>query len=76
MENIKREGKLTIIGDGLAGCEAAWHAANHGIKVTLCEMKPQKYTPAHRSGNFAELICSNSLKAERIESAGGLLKAE
>ena len=50
MENIKREGKLTIIGAGLAGCEAAWHAANHGIKVTLCEMKPQKYTPAHRSG--------------------------
>ena len=76
MENIKREGKLTIIGAGLAGCEAAWHAANHGIKVTLCVMKPQKYTPAHRSGNFAELICSNSLKAERIESAGGLLKAE
>ena len=67
---------LTVIGGGLAGCEAAWAAANSGIPVTLIEMKPHKYTPAHHHPDFAELVCSNSLKALRVESAAGLLKEE
>ena len=70
------EKRLTVIGAGLAGCEAAYAAAQRGVSVTLKEMKPQKFTPAHRSPLFAELVCSNSLKASRIESAAGLLKAE
>lgn len=70
------EKRLTVIGAGLAGCEAAYAAAQRGTAVTLKEMKPQKYTAAHRSPLFAELVCSNSLKASRIESAAGLLKAE
>ena len=68
--------RATVIGAGLAGCEAAWQLANHGVFVTLCEMKPQKYTEAHHYPGFAELICSNSLKASRLESAAGLLKEE
>ncbi len=68
--------KLTVIGAGLAGCEAAWTAANMGVQVELVEMKPNKRTPAHKSDNFAELVCSNSLKAARIDSAAGLLKEE
>lgn len=67
---------VKVIGAGLAGCEAAWQLATAGIKVELYEMKPQKYTPAHHYSGFAELVCSNSLKASRIESAAGLLKAE
>ncbi len=67
---------ITVIGAGLAGCEAAYAAAQRGIPVTLWEMKPEKYTPAHRQPYFAELICSNSLKARRLESAAGLLKEE
>ena len=67
---------VTVIGAGLAGCEAAWAVAQQGIPVTLWEMKPEKYTPAHLSTGFAELVCSNSLKARRIESAAGLLKEE
>ena len=67
---------INVIGAGLAGCEAALQIANRGIPVTLYEMKPQKYTPAHHYGGFAELVCSNSLKAERLESAAGLLKHE
>lgn len=67
---------LTVIGGGLAGCEAAWAAANAGVPVTLIEMKPHKYTPAHHSPELAELVCSNSLKASRIDSAAGLLKEE
>ena len=67
---------VTIIGAGLAGCEAAWQLANAGIKVKLCEMKPAKYTPAHKYSGFAELVCSNSLKASRVNSAAGLLKEE
>ena len=57
---------LKIIGAGLAGCEAAWQAAERGIKVRLFEMKPQKYSPAHKNENFAELVCSNSLRADGI----------
>ena len=68
--------KITVIGAGLAGCEAAWTIANNGIAVDLIEMKPQRYTPAHKSPLFAELVCSNSLKAARIDSAAGLLKEE
>ena len=68
--------KFTVIGAGLAGCEAAWQIAESGNAVTLVEMKPVKFTPAHKSEYFAELVCSNSLKASRIESAAGLLKEE
>ena len=67
---------ITVIGAGLAGCEAAWSAANAGSDVRLIEMKPHKYTPAHTSPTYAELVCSNSLKAKRVESAAGLLKEE
>ncbi len=67
---------ITVIGAGLAGCEAAWQIAQNGEEAVLIEMKPQKYTPAHKSPTFAELICSNSLKAERVTSAAGLLKEE
>lgn len=68
--------QINVIGAGLAGCEAAYYAANKGIKVNLYEMKPNKKTPAHKNDNFAELVCSNSLKASRIDSAAGLLKEE
>lgn len=68
--------KATVVGAGLAGCEAAMQLANRGVQVTLYEMKPHKMTPAHQSPDFGELVCSNSLKAKRIEAAGGLLKAE
>lgn len=67
---------IKVIGAGLAGCEAAWQIANRGISVELYEMKPNKKTPAHHSNNFAELVCSNSLKAARVASAAGLLKEE
>ncbi len=67
---------VSVIGAGLAGCEAAWSLAQRGINVHLYEMKPQKYSPAHKYSGFAELVCSNSLKAARLESAAGLLKAE
>lgn len=68
--------KITVIGAGLAGCEAAYTAARLGAQVDLIEMKPLKKTPAHKTDNFAELVCSNSLKASRIDSAAGLLKQE
>ncbi len=68
--------EVTVIGAGLAGVEAAYTVANAGFKVTLCEMKPTKYSPAHKYSGFAELVCSNSLKAARVESAAGLLKEE
>ena len=65
-----------VIGAGLAGCEAAWQAANMGVKVILHEMKPNKMTPAHHQPLFGELVCSNSLRSEMPENAVGLLKAE
>lgn len=65
-----------IAGAGLSGCEAAWQLAKRGIKVTLLEMRPEKYTPAHKTDLFAELVCSNSLKASAIDSGSGLLKEE
>ncbi len=68
--------KITVIGAGLAGCEAAWQIASKGIQVDLVEMKPSKMSAAHHSTDFAELVCSNSLKASRVDSAAGLLKEE
>ncbi|MBD5104878.1 MAG: methylenetetrahydrofolate--tRNA-(uracil(54)-C(5))-methyltransferase (FADH(2)-oxidizing) TrmFO [Ruminococcaceae bacterium] len=68
--------EVTVIGGGLAGCEAAWALAERGFRVKLYEMKPKKYTPAHHYEGLAELVCSNSLKASRINSACGMLKAE
>lgn len=68
--------KFKVIGAGLAGVEAAWQIAEAGYKVTLAEQKPAKMSPAHKSEYFAELVCSNSLKASRLESAAGLLKEE
>ena len=67
---------VTVVGAGLAGSEAAWQLAKRGIPVRLVEMKPVKYSPAHKSPGFAELVCSNSLKAEHLSNASGLLKAE
>jgi methylenetetrahydrofolate--tRNA-(uracil-5-)-methyltransferase len=67
---------VTVIGAGLAGCEAAWQLAERGIPVTLHEMKPKKMTPAHTSPLFAELVCSNSLRGAGLENAVGLLKEE
>ncbi len=68
--------EINVIGAGLAGCEAAWQAAERGVKVRLYEMKPEKYTPAHSYGGFAELVCSNSLRSNQIYNAVGLLKEE
>ncbi len=67
---------VTIVGAGLAGAEAAWQVAQKGVKVRLYEMRPGKLTPAHHSGDFAELVCSNSLRAAAVENAVGLLKEE
>lgn len=72
----RRMDKVKVIGAGLAGCEAALQLSKYGIAVELYEMKPKKFSPAHRNDDFAELVCSNSLKAERVENACGLLKAE
>ncbi len=67
---------VKVIGAGLAGCEAAWQLAQRGIPVELYEMKPEKTTPAHHSADFAELVCSNSLRSDQLENAVGLLKEE
>ena len=67
---------INVYGAGLAGCEAAWQAARKGVKVRLFEMKPEKYTPAHHSEGFAELVCSNSLRSDSVTNAVGLLKEE
>lgn len=67
---------INIIGAGLAGCEAAWQVAKRGIKVNLYDMKPYKFSPAHKSENLCELVCSNSFKSDRADSAAGLLKEE
>ena len=68
--------KVTVIGAGLAGCEAAWQLAKRGISVELVEMKPEKKTPAHTADTFAELVCSNSLRSDELTNAVGLLKEE
>jgi len=67
---------IRVIGAGLAGCEAAWQIASAGVPVILHEMKPQRYTPAHHYGGFAELVCSNSLRSLQLNNAIGLLKEE
>ncbi|MDY4975600.1 MAG: methylenetetrahydrofolate--tRNA-(uracil(54)-C(5))-methyltransferase (FADH(2)-oxidizing) TrmFO [Clostridia bacterium] len=67
---------VRVIGAGLAGCEAAWQLAKRGISVRLYEMKPKKFSPAHHSSQFAELVCSNSLRADLLSNAVGLLKQE
>ena len=67
---------MTILGAGLAGCEAAWQLANRGIPVTLWEMKPDKMTPARHAPLLGELVCSNSLRSDQLENAVGLLKEE
>ncbi len=67
---------VKVIGAGLAGSEAAWQLAQRGVSVELYEMKPQKKSPAHHTDTFAELVCSNSLRGDRLENAVGLLKEE
>ena len=67
---------IIVVGGGLAGSEAAWQAVQRGVKVTLYEMRPEKMTPAHHTGLLSELVCSNSLRAEGMENAAGLLKEE
>ncbi|NLD49813.1 MAG: methylenetetrahydrofolate--tRNA-(uracil(54)-C(5))-methyltransferase (FADH(2)-oxidizing) TrmFO, partial [Clostridiaceae bacterium] len=67
---------ISVIGAGLAGCEAAWQIAERGIKVHLYEMKPRSFSPAHHLNTFAELVCSNSLRSDQLENAVGLLKEE
>ncbi len=73
MKNLK---SVKVIGAGLAGSEAAWQLAKRGVRVTLYEMKPQKYSPAHSSKLFAELVCSNSLRSDSLKNAVGILKEE
>ncbi len=68
--------RVTVVGAGLAGCEAAWQLVRRGVPVRLVEMKPGKYTPAHHSPDFAELVCSNSLRSDQLTNAVGLLKEE
>ena len=68
--------KATVIGGGLAGCEAAYTLARYGIEAELWEQKPEHYSPAHKYPGLAELVCSNSLKAARLDSASGMLKEE
>ncbi len=68
--------RATVVGAGLAGCEAAWQLQKRGVAVTLVEMKPEKYTPAHHAAGFAELVCSNSLRGDALTNAVGLLKEE
>ena len=67
---------VTVLGAGLAGCEAAWQCAQRGVRVRLLEMKPIKFTPAHHDPQFAELCCSNSLRSDSLSNAVGLLKEE
>lgn len=70
------EKTVTVVGGGLAGCEAAYQAAKLGLQVIILEMKPIRFSPAHRSGDLAELVCSNSLKSDSLDNASGLLKEE
>ena len=68
--------RVTVIGGGLAGSEAAWQLAQRGHDVTLCEMRPVRTTPAHKTERLAELVCSNTFKSTELTNAHGLLKAE
>ena len=76
MKLNKKMCEVNIIGAGLAGCEACYQLLKRGVKVNLFEMKPKKFTPAHKNKNFCELVCSNSLKSNDVTTAGGLLKQE
>ena len=76
MDIISKIQRVIVVGAGLAGSEAAWQAAKRGVPVTLFEMRPGETTPAHKTGGFAELVCSNSLRAAGLENAVGLLKEE
>src|SRR3990170_5891817 len=71
-----RSVKATVVGGGLAGCEAAWALAERGVAVTLCEMRPAVKTPAHQTDRLAEIVCSNTFKSTELANAHGLLKAE
>ena len=71
-----KSARVTIIGGGLAGCEAAWQLLRRGHAVHLHEMKPQRFSPAHKMEHLAELVCSNSLKSNSLDNAPGLLKEE
>ena len=68
--------RVTIVGGGLAGCEAAWQLARRGLEVDLHEMRPARTTPVHQTGDLAELVCSNSLRGNALDQAAGLLKEE
>src|SRR5687768_6018820 len=68
--------RVTIVGGGLAGCEAAWQLAKRGVGIDLYEMRPVKQTAVHQTGDFAELVCSNSLRGNALDQAAGLLKEE
>ena len=68
--------EIKVVGGGLAGAEAAWQIAKRGLKVTLCEMRPDTFTPAHKTSLLGELVCSNSLKSKDLSNAHGLLKEE
>ena len=68
--------RVTIIGAGLAGCEACWQLVSRGIPVRLIEMRPKQKSPAHHSERFAELVCSNSLRSDSLNNAVGILKEE
>ena len=68
--------QVSIIGGGFAGTEAAWAAAERGCSVTLYEMRPERMSPAHRTTDLAELVCSNSFKSELLTNASGVLKEE
>ena len=72
----KNKPKVSVIGAGLAGCEAAYQLAERGIAVSLYEMKPEKFSPAHKLNGFCELVCSNSLRSDRLQNGAGLLKEE
>jgi len=73
---VSKSEQVIIIGGGLAGCEAAWQLLRRGHAVHMYEMKPQKFSPAHKMENLAELVCSNSLKSNSLDNAHGLLKEE
>lgn len=76
INNKIKNNKINVIGAGFAGCEAAWQIAQRGIQVDLYDMKPEKFSPAHKSKNFCELVCSNSFKSNFIDNSSGLLKQE
>ncbi|HWQ57713.1 MAG TPA: methylenetetrahydrofolate--tRNA-(uracil(54)-C(5))-methyltransferase (FADH(2)-oxidizing) TrmFO, partial [Clostridia bacterium] len=76
MTDRSNQPRARVIGAGLAGCEAAYQLAERGVRVLLSEMRPTKRSPAHKTDDFAELVCSNSLRSDRLENGAGLLKEE